>query len=58
MREVTANTNGKKPDTKPSDEKLLEKKRRDLLRRERIGKFREQLGLFENDDASTSDYSA
>ena len=58
MREVTANINGKKPDTNPSDQRLLEKKRRDLLRRERIGKFREQLGLFENDDASTSDYSA
>jgi hypothetical protein len=35
LREVTANTIGKKPDTNPSDQKLLEKKQRDLLRRER-----------------------
>ena len=41
MREVTANTIGKKPGTNPSDQKLLDKKRRDLLRRERIRKFRE-----------------
>ena len=45
MREVTANTIGKKPDTNPSDQKLLDKKRRDLLRRERIRKFREKLVL-------------
>ena len=57
MREVTANTIGKKPDTNPSDQKLLEKKQRDLLRRERIRKFREQLGFFEHDDSSTSSYS-
>ena len=57
MREVTANTFGKEPDTNPSDQKLLEKKQRDLLRRERIRKFREQLGFFEHDDSSTSSYS-
>ena len=57
MREITANTIGKKPDTNPSDQKLLEKKQRDLLRRERIRKFREQLGFFERDDSSTSSYS-
>ena len=45
MREVTANTIGKKSDTNPSDQKLLDKKRRDLLRRERIRKFREKLVL-------------
>jgi hypothetical protein len=53
MREVTANTIGKKPDTNPADQKLLDKKRRDLLRRERIRKFREKLGFFEHDDSST-----
>jgi hypothetical protein len=53
MREVTANTIGKKPDTNPSDQKLLDKERRDLLRRERIRKFIEQFGLFDHDDAST-----
>jgi len=53
MREVTANTIGKKPGTNPSDQKLLDKKRRDLLRRERIRKFREKLGFFEHDDSST-----
>ena len=52
MREVTANARGKKPDTNPSDQKLLDKKRRDLLRRERIRKFVEQFGLFEHDDSS------
>ena len=57
MREVTANTIGKKPDTNPSDQKLLDKKRRDLLRRERIRKFREQLGFFEHDNSSTGSYS-
>jgi hypothetical protein len=57
MREVTAYTIGKKPGTNPSDQKLLEKKQRDSLRRERIRKFREQLGLFEHDDSSTSSYS-
>jgi hypothetical protein len=56
MREVTANTFGKEPDTNPSDQKLLEKKQRDLLRR-RIRKFREQLGFFEHDDSSNSSYS-
>jgi hypothetical protein len=48
MREVTANTIGKKADTNPSDQKLLEKNQRDLLRRERIRKFGEQLGFFEH----------
>jgi hypothetical protein len=43
MPEVTTNTIGKKPDTNPSDLKLLEKTQRDLLRRERIRKFEEQL---------------
>ena len=57
MREVTANTIGKKPDTNPSDQKLLEKKQRDLLRGERIRKFGEQLGFFEHDDFSTRSYS-
>jgi len=57
MREETANTIGKKPDTNPSDQKLLEKKQRDLLTRDRIRKFREQLGFFEHDDSSTSSYS-
>ena len=57
MREATANTIGKKPHTNASDQKLLEKKQRDLLRRERIRKFREQLGFFERDDSSTSSYS-
>ena len=57
MREVTANTIGKKSDTNPSDQKLLEKKQRDLLRRERIRKFREKLGFFEHDDSSTGSYS-
>jgi hypothetical protein len=57
MPEVTANTIGKKPDTNPSDQKLLEKKQRDLLRRERIRNFREKLGFFEHDDSSTGSYS-
>ena len=57
MREVTDNTIGKKPDTNPSDQKLLEKNQRDLLTRDRIRKFREQLGFFEHDDSSTSSYS-
>ena len=57
MREVTANTIGKRPDPNPSDQKLLEKKQRDLLRRERIRKFREKLGFFEHDDSSTGSYS-
>ena len=52
MREVTANTIGKKPDTNPSNQKLLDKKRRDVLRRERIRKFRKKLGFFEHDDFS------
>ena len=44
MPEVTADTVGKEePDTNPSDQKLLDKKQRDLLRRERIRKFGEQL---------------
>ena len=57
MREVTANTIGKKSDANPSDQKLLDKKRRDLLTGDRIRKFREQLGFFEHDDSSTSSYS-
>jgi hypothetical protein len=57
MREISAKTIGKRPDTNPFDQKLLEKKQRDLLRRERIRKFREQLGFFEHDDSSTSSYS-
>jgi hypothetical protein len=57
MREVTANTSGKKPDSNPADQKLLDKKRRDLLRRERIRKFVEQFGLFDHDDASTGSNS-
>ena len=56
MREVTANTIGKKPDTNPSDQKLLEKKQRDLLRRERI-RNREQLSFLEYDDSQISSYS-
>ena len=43
--EITANTIGKKPDTNSLDQKLLEKKRRALLRRERIKKYREQLRM-------------
>ena len=50
MREISANTIGKKPDPNPSDQKLPDKKRRDLLRGERIRKFREQLGVFEHGD--------
>jgi hypothetical protein len=57
MGEISANTIGKRPDPNPSDQKLLEKKQRDLLRRETIRKFREQLGFFEHDDSSTSSYS-
>ena len=57
MREVTANTFGKEPDTNPSDQKLLGKNQRDLLRRERIRKFREQLGFFEHDDSSVNSCS-
>jgi hypothetical protein len=55
MREV--NTIGKKLDTNPSDQKLLEKNQRDLLRGDRIRKFREHLGFFEHDDSSTSSCS-
>ena len=57
MREISANTIGKKPDQNPSDQKLPDKTRRDLLRRERIRKFREHLGFFEHDNSSTSSYS-
>ena len=49
MRKETVNTVGTKPDTNPSDQKLLEKKQGALLRRQRIRKFREQLGFFEDD---------
>ena len=55
MPEVRANTIG--PDTNPSDQKILEKKQRNSLRRERIRKFREQLGFFEHDNSSTGSYS-
>jgi quinol monooxygenase YgiN len=47
-------TIAKKPDSNPSDQKLSEKKQRDLLRRERIRKFSEQLGFFEHDDVATT----
>ena len=57
MREISACPIGKKPEPNPSDQKLSEKKQRDLLRRERKRKFREQLGFFEHDDSSTSSYS-
>ena len=57
MREISAKTIGKRPDTNPSDQKLLEKKQRDLLRRERIRKFREKIGFFEHDNSSTGFYS-
>jgi hypothetical protein len=45
MQKVTANTTGNNPDTSSSDQKLLEKERRALLRRERIKKYREQLRM-------------
>ena len=54
MRELTANTIGKKLDRNPSDQKLFEKKQRDLLRRERLRKFREQLGVFEHGRCAAS----
>jgi hypothetical protein len=54
MQQVTANTIGNNPDINQSDQKLLEKKQRALLRRERIRKYREQLGFFEDDGSSTS----
>ena len=54
MQEATADTIGNNLDTNPSDQKLLEKKQRALLKRERIRKFKEQLGFFEDDDSSTS----
>ena len=53
MREISANTIGKRPDPNPSDPKLLDKKRCDLLRRERIRKIGEQLSFFEHDNSST-----
>ena len=56
MHEVTAKTIGNNPDTNSSDQKLLEKKQRALLRRERIRKYREQLSVFEDDDFSTSSH--
>jgi hypothetical protein len=55
--EITANAIGTKPDTNPSDQKLLEKNQRALLRRQRIRKFREQLGFFEDNGSSTSSCS-
>jgi hypothetical protein len=54
MQEVTANTVGNNLDTNQSDQKILEKTQRALLKRERIRKFKEQLGFFEDDDSSTS----
>jgi hypothetical protein len=57
MREETVNTVGTKPDKNPSDQKLFEKKQRALLRWQRIRKFREQLGFFEDDGSSSSSYS-
>ena len=57
MREISANTIGKRPDPNPSDQKRLDKKQREFLRRERIRKFREQLGFFEHDNSSTGSYS-
>jgi len=57
MREISANTVGNSPDPNPSDQKLLHKKQRDLLRRKRIRKIGEQLGFFEHDDSSTGSYS-
>jgi hypothetical protein len=56
MQEATANTIGNNLDTNPSDQKLLEKKQRASLRRERIRKYREQLSVFEDDESSTSSY--
>jgi hypothetical protein len=57
MREETVNAVGAKPDKNPSDQKLFEKKQRALLRRQRIRKFRKQLGFFEDDGSSSSSYS-
>jgi len=57
MREISANTIGKSPNQNPSDQKLLDKKQRELLRRERIRKIGEQPGFFEHDDSSTGSYS-
>jgi phosphoribosyl-dephospho-CoA transferase len=45
MQEITAKTIGNNSDTNSSDQKLLEKKQRALLRRERIKKYREQLRM-------------
>jgi hypothetical protein len=52
MPEVTTNAVGKKPGANPSDRKLLDKKQRDLLRRERIRQFGEQLRFLVHDDSS------
>jgi hypothetical protein len=52
MPKVTTNTIGKKPDANPADQKLLDKKQRDLLRRERMRKFGEQLRFLVHDDSS------
>jgi hypothetical protein len=57
MREVPTQTIGKKPNANPSDQKLLDKKQRDLLRRKRIRKFEEQLRFFVHDDSSPKSYS-
>ena len=56
MREVPTHTIGKKPNANPSDQKLLDKKQRDLLRRKRIRKF-EELRFFVHGDSSTESYS-
>ena len=50
MREISNNTIGKRSDQNPSDQKLLDKKRRER-------KIGEQLSFLEHDDSSTSSYS-
>jgi hypothetical protein len=57
MRVISTNTGGNSPDPNPSDQKLLDKKQRELLKRKRIKKIGEQLGFFEHDDSSTGSYS-
>jgi hypothetical protein len=56
VREISNNTIGKRSDRSPSDQKLLDKKQRDLLRRERI-RNGEQLSFLEHDDSQISSYS-
>ena len=57
MREISANSIGKRSDQNPSDQKLQDKKQGDLLRRERIRKIGEQLSFLEHDDSSIRSYS-